>query len=312
MTSKTEGMVAFSIVIPLYNKEHAIASTLESVLLQTFQEFEVIIIDDGSTDNSASIVTTFQDPRILCIRQENQGVSAARNVGMGKANYPYIAFLDADDTWSTDYLASMAMLIRDFPGATIYGMGNVVLIGDKVIQRNFHLPAGFRGYVTDYFQHAVRSELFWTSAVVASTSTLQQSGGFLKTLSLGEDTDMWIRLALMGPVVFDANIKTQYRLTPTNSSFLASCTFENQFLGHTERYTSSENVNRSFRRYINVYRWSKLARMFASPGITNAQEIEYLRLIKPDVLPMYARIFLRLPRSLQKKILRFRNTHVNR
>lgn len=312
MTVTPEDQIAFSIVIPLYNKEYAITSTLASVMSQSFGDYEVIIIDDGSTDNSGAIVTAFQDSRIRYIRQENKGVSAARNAGISKANYPYVAFLDADDTWSADYLASVVRLIADFPGATLYGMGNDVQIGNTTIQRNYHLPEGFRGTIDDYFTHALRSELFWTSAVVAPLSQLKKENGFLESLALGEDTDLWIRLALRGAVVFDTAIKARYRLDPANSMYFGTHSFHRQFIGNTITFKALEATHPSFRKYINLYRWSKLSRMYASPGITKAEERAYLNLIDTDVLPLYARVLLQLPRFLQKWALKIRTRYVNK
>ena len=103
-----------SVVIPLYNKEKSIAQTLECVLNQTYKDFEVIVVDDGSKDNSAAIVAQFTDTRIHLIRQENGGVSAARNRGIEEAQGKYVAFLDADDVWLTDHLESLVNLIRQY------------------------------------------------------------------------------------------------------------------------------------------------------------------------------------------------------
>lgn len=96
-----------SIVIPLYNKEKQIAHTLQSVFAQTFQDFEIVIVDDGSTDNSVMEVKKFDDPRVLLIQQSNAGVSAARNRGIEEANGELIAFLDADDEWMPEFLQTI-------------------------------------------------------------------------------------------------------------------------------------------------------------------------------------------------------------
>ncbi|KIC01072.1 hypothetical protein OA88_15890, partial [Flavobacterium sp. JRM] len=92
-------MVFFSIVIPLYNKAYYIENTIKSVLYQSFTDYEIIIINDGSTDNSLEKVLEFNDKRIQLYTQQNQGASVARNLGIEKAKYNYIAFLDADDLW---------------------------------------------------------------------------------------------------------------------------------------------------------------------------------------------------------------------
>ena len=89
----------FSVIIPLYNKEKSVSSTLQSVLNQTFKKFEVIVVDDGSTDGSYDVVKQFKDERIRLIQKENGGVSSARNRGIQETKYDHVAFLDADDVW---------------------------------------------------------------------------------------------------------------------------------------------------------------------------------------------------------------------
>ncbi|MDM5272778.1 glycosyltransferase family A protein, partial [Sulfurovum sp. zt1-1] len=113
----------FSVVIPLYNKEQYIAKTLESVLLQTFQEYEIIVVDDGSTDKSTFEVKRYNDNRIRLIQQENAGVSAARNRGIEEANYDLIAFLDADDEWLPNHLQELINLRIDYPECEVFATG---------------------------------------------------------------------------------------------------------------------------------------------------------------------------------------------
>ena len=105
----------FSIVIPLYNKELSISNTIQSVLDQTFQNFEIVIVNDGSTDNSVKEVEEFDDKRIRLIHQKNQGVSAARNRGIEEAKYEWVAFLDADDLWMKEHLEEYAKVVIENP-----------------------------------------------------------------------------------------------------------------------------------------------------------------------------------------------------
>lgn len=105
----------FSVVIPLYNKELSIRNTLQSVLDQTFTNFEIVIVNDGSTDSSATIVEEFTDPRIRLIHQENQGVSAARNHGIQEATNEWVTFLDADDLWMRNHLEEYKKVIDEHP-----------------------------------------------------------------------------------------------------------------------------------------------------------------------------------------------------
>ena len=93
----------FSIIIPLYNKQESVTASVQSILDQTFQEFEIVVVNDGSTDASVERLKEIEDPRIRLIEQQNQGVSVARNTGIAHACNRYIAFLDADDLWHPDY-----------------------------------------------------------------------------------------------------------------------------------------------------------------------------------------------------------------
>jgi Glycosyltransferases involved in cell wall biogenesis len=94
-----------SVVIPLYNKENCIRKTLDSVLAQNYQDFEVVVVDDGSKDGSARIVASMNDPRIKLITQNNGGPSSARNRGIKEAKGDFVAFIDADDIWTSDHLS---------------------------------------------------------------------------------------------------------------------------------------------------------------------------------------------------------------
>ena len=111
-----------SVVIPLYNKEKKIEYTLKSVFTQTFQNFEIVIVDDGSTDNSVEEVEKFTDSRIRLIHQTNAGVSAARNRGIEAASGELIAFLDADDVWMPEYLATQYGLYQKYPECSVYAV----------------------------------------------------------------------------------------------------------------------------------------------------------------------------------------------
>ena len=117
----------FSVIIPLYNKVPYIRKALESVLAQTYTDYELIIVDDGSTDGSAEIAEAFLQelPASRLLKQKNAGVSATRNNGFSVSSAEYIAFLDADDWWEPTYLERMAQLIEDYPDAGLYACNYV-------------------------------------------------------------------------------------------------------------------------------------------------------------------------------------------
>ncbi len=112
--------MSFSVIIPLYNKAGTIARAIQSVLHQTVQAFEIVVVNDGSEDGGPAIVQDFNDPRIRLLNQANRGVSAARNLGIRESRFELIAFLDADDEWLPTYLEHVRKLVDLFPACGFY------------------------------------------------------------------------------------------------------------------------------------------------------------------------------------------------
>lgn len=195
-----------SVIIPLYNKETTIKRTIESVLNQTFQDFEIVVIDDGSTDHSVEVVGAISDPRIRLINQPNAGVSAARNAGIMASRYDYVAFLDADDEWDSDFLETINSLISKFPTASVFATNYRFSNQDNVIT-----PTIIRGLKTNepsiidnYFQIVSNSHpLVCSSAVAIRKEAIDSIGGFPKGIKAGEDLLTWARLASRYPVAYD-------------------------------------------------------------------------------------------------------------
>lgn len=188
----------FSVIIPLYNKAPYIAKAIESVLGQTYRDFEVIVIDDGSTDQSLEVAKTFENKSITIISQPNSGVSTARNNGVKIAKYPYICFLDADDWWHPTFLEEMKQLITDFPDAGIYGSGYYIVKNGKERIAPIGVPQGFERGIIDYCEvYAKTLCMPLTSiSVVIPKHIFDEEGGFKSQLKLGEDFDLWIRIVL--------------------------------------------------------------------------------------------------------------------
>lgn len=188
-----------SVVIPLYNKKESIAHTLECVLKQTYQDFEVVVVDDGSTDGSAEIVEGVADGRIRLIRQENGGVSAARNRGIKEAKREYVAFLDADDEWKPEHLETLVRLIEKYPQCGAYST-NYEFNHDCVIEQTIlnKIPFdGEDGVLSNYFEVASCSHPPVCSITVCiKKSVLDEIGGFPIGIKSGEDLVTWARIAV--------------------------------------------------------------------------------------------------------------------
>ena len=188
-----------SVVIPLYNKATSISSTLECVLNQTFTDWEVVVVDDGSTDDSANIVSSMGDSRIRLIRQPNAGVSAARNRGAIEAEGEFIAFLDADDEWDKNYLSTQYELTQKYPDCDVFAMNYEFqdINGKKTSTIINKLPfKDADGVLSNYFEVASCSHPpLWTSAVMVRKSAFQNIEGFPVGIKSGEDLLTWARLA---------------------------------------------------------------------------------------------------------------------
>lgn len=194
--------MCFSVIIPLYNKAFYVAKAIQSVLSQTYTDYELIIVDDGSADNSyvnaLEVIKGHENCRL--IRQKNAGVSVARNKGVTISNGDYLCFLDADDWWDSTFLQEMAKLIAEFPDAGIYGTNYTIVNETKHKTRVAQIGAekGFeKGYV-NYCQTYYKTMYMplWTGAVCVPRWAFDAMGGFPQGISLGEDFLLWFRIAL--------------------------------------------------------------------------------------------------------------------
>lgn len=195
-----------SVVIPLYNKEKQIAHTLQSVFNQTFQNFEVVIVDDGSTDGSVAEVEKLSDSRIRLIHQKNAGVAAARNRGIEEAKGDLIAFLDADDEWKPEYLATQYHLSQKYPNCSVfacnYEFRNMEGKVTPTIIRK--LPfTGEDGILSNYFEVASCSHPpICSISIMVKKQAIQAIGGFPVGIRSGEDLLTWARLAVSGKIAY--------------------------------------------------------------------------------------------------------------
>lgn len=199
-------MPQLSIVIPLYNKGPHIARAIDSVLAQTFGDYEVIVVDDGSTDDGAKIVSGYSDKRIRLVSQENQGVSAARNRGVGEATTNFIAFLDADDQWMPKHLETIQRLRSNYPDAGMYVTTFRMKIADNNVQvadYRFIPDSPWEGIIPDFFKTSAYGDNPANASVIGiPRDKFLQVGGFSRGYWFGEDHDLFGRIALKYPVAF--------------------------------------------------------------------------------------------------------------
>lgn len=193
----------FSVIIPLYNKAPYVRKALESVCAQTYRDYELIVINDGSTDNSAIVADEYLKATdgidYQIINQPNAGVSAARNNGVAASNGDYLAFLDADDWWEPTYLESMAQLIEDYPDAGLYACNYVYYKSGKT-HVALNIPTGYINYPKAYYESNAMP--VWTGAAMSPRKVFDEMGEFPLGIKLGEDFLLWSKIALQYPVAF--------------------------------------------------------------------------------------------------------------
>jgi len=193
-----------SVVIPLYNKVDYIGRCIDSVLNQTTGTGEIIVIDDGSSDGSADFVEQHYKNKVTLIRQSNGGASVARNTGIDNSKFDFIALLDGDDEWHPCFLEEICQLILENPGCDIFATAYKLVYPNQQRDPKYSdLTKRFRGKITNYFRSSMSDwSVLSSSSTAIRKSLLIDVGKFKPGLSLGEDTDLWCRLALKSNIAF--------------------------------------------------------------------------------------------------------------
>ena len=223
--------MSFSIIIPLYNKEHSVEKTLRSVLDQTFEDFEIIVVDDGSTDGSAARVEQIRDSRLRLIRQYNTGVSGARNHGIALAEKEWLIFLDADDTMHQGALWGFANAISSHPDAQMI-IGNFLINSDG--QSQLFSSSFPDGIVKNPYKSWFFREVLPRTGAFACRTSLLKDFRFNTDLSRYEDAELLFRIFREKPVIysFDQTVMTYQRVFSTASKSYGN--IKKDFIGHLD------------------------------------------------------------------------------
>ncbi len=272
----------FSVVIPLYNKEKDVAATLQSVLSQMFSNFEIVVVDDGSTDRSKEVVDSFNDERIRYYYKDNGGEATARNYGVKLSRAEYIAFIDADDYWYANHLLMLNKLIVRSYNANWFGAAYEIRYNKTLtmpmrapIQKN--QKKGWMGSVGNYFENTLQDTLVNSSSVCFKKSFFIQLGGFNTSYTEGTDTDMWIRAALSSELYFINEITSRYEHMASNRlSFLP---IKQKTELDTSAFLVEEKTNNSLNIFMDRIRYS-----FAIRYKIEKDRINFLR-YKKQLLP---------------------------
>lgn len=206
-----------SVIIPLYNKEREIGATLRSVLAQTLQPTEIVVVDDGSTDRSADIVREIAaaNPPVRLVPQANAGECAARNRAIAETTGEYIALLDADDEWRPGFLQEVAALIREFPDCGLY------CTAFDIVSHEGEFPAvcpSERGIVENFFRDSAHRYIAIPSASCIPRRVFDDVGGFPEGMKMGGDLYMWIKIARRYRVCFSPARLCRYSRVASNRS----------------------------------------------------------------------------------------------
>lgn len=291
-----------SIVIPLYNKASYIEKCINSVLNQSFSNFEIIVVNDGSTDNGQDIVEKMVDSRITLISQKNSGVSIARNRGVAEAKFNFAAFLDADDWWHTDFLEEMIKVIKEYPEAGMYAsnykiVNNAQTFSSSIIL-NLYFKKGYFNYIESFYKNGISP--IWTSAVIVNNSKFKGIGGFNPKLRYGEDLEFWLRMSVNYRIVYldkplsyynydvNPNERAITNKTPPKESF---------FIFNLDYFLSFEQKNIELKKLLDLLRLKYLKPYYLA-GIY--PEKVYYILSNVIYYPVKFKLFYLLPRFFVK------------
>jgi len=240
--------------MPLYNKEAFVEKAVQSVLNQTFDKFELIIVDDGSDDASLKKVNLFHDDRVRVMHQEHNGVAAARNLGISMAKYEWIAFLDADDWWDIEYLETILNAIQGHPSYKIFATGRYRVF-DELKERYKHQMLPNDGSVgkVDYIEMAGIGGLppINASNAVVHRSLFEQHGFYNESMQAHEDHDLWFRFSLTENIII-ANIPlSNYRKLSLNTKRVFTAKDFTHYLNTLNQLMNSLSQDR--KRFLKKY-----------------------------------------------------------
>lgn len=241
-------MPFFSVVIPLFNKEKYIKATLESVLNQTFEDFEIIVVNDGSEDKSLELVKSITDKRLKIYSNENKGLSYSRNYGVKKARSNFIAFLDADDLWLEDYLDCIKKLISFHPSSFIFATETISWFKKGKPNLSIKKNNCRATLIKDYFK--LKKNIFSYSSVVFHISVFDKVGYFNGKVNFGEEEEFTIKCFLNFDLVYCHEPKVYYlqgqgdQLTSPNSGV-------NRIIPDYSKYLNENKSNHALKNYIN-------------------------------------------------------------
>jgi glycosyltransferase involved in cell wall biosynthesis len=285
-----------SVIIPTYKHRDYVSLTLDSVFKQTFTDYEVIVINDGSPDDTGEVLRPFiEQNRIRYIEQENGGQARARNRGLAEAKGEFIAFLDDDDLWPVDKLEWQVAALREQPAVGVIG-GACEFINDDGEHIEDFIPADRSISVETLFSG---SPFASPGQALIRTSCLRKIGGFNESIWGADDLDLWFRLARQTGFLTVPKIALLYRIHPANASKNVGRMFVN-CLGVVKSNLQVVSPADRLRLSRNAYRWlySYAGRHLVADLKTNLRTVKIRKaaqnilLLKAFALPSFRDIKL--------------------
>lgn len=281
-------MPFFTVILPLYNKEKYIENAIKSILNQTFTDFELLIINDCSTDKSVEIASKFLSEKVQLIsHKKNNGLATTRNTGIKKATSNYVTFLDADDLWKPHFLDKIFHLIQNFPEARIFAT-NYEEIWDKTIKKpqngSESLPIDFIGYI-NFFKINLKQGIYNHGSVCLHKEVYEKVGFYNENIQLSQDLDFNIRANYHYKLAYDNSVQMSYFMQTDNQ--LTRSSLQNKTIPDYDNYEDWTKTNSDLKKYLdferyvlgkrlkknNDFRWEKMIEKIDSKNLNWKQNL---------------------------------------
>jgi len=291
-------MPKFSVIITVYNKEAYIQNTIECVLNQSLQDFEIIVVNDGSTDNSENVIKNITSEAITYLAiPKNVGASAARNIGIKAAKGNFIALLDGDDIWDKNYLAEIVSLINLFPQHYVFATAVLKEYVNKTsaCRYSFMNPKGITFLDLNYFESSYKNSLLTSSSTVMHKSIFSEIGFYNESIKSGQDTDLWIRLGIKYRIAFSTKPHVIFTYAPHSLyKSISSVADRPDYL----EYLEYEVEHKELKKFMDLNRYSLILR--ARLWNESQKADVYLNNLDINSLNYKQRMLLHLPASILK------------
>lgn len=291
-------MAYFTVIIPLYNKENHIEETLKSVLSQTFQDFEIIIVEDCSTDNSKQKAESVVSEKIKIIQHEkNRGLSASRNTGIQNASSAFLAFLDADDIWHKEFLEKIHQLTQNFPSAGLFATNYVEAYSNEVaVSPSSNLKDFNRdGIVQDFFESNLYQNIYCPSSLCARKEVFEKIGDYNTMINYGEDIDFNIRANSTFKLAYSDAALVHNIMYAENK--ITNSSLKNKTITDFDFYEPLTVSNRSLKKYLDINRYMMASNYKKQNDLANWEKLKKGIHKNPEIsgLNIKQRILLELP-----------------